>query len=525
MEKMGKEKTFLKVGIPIGLVLLLLISGQIAFAEKITNATSSAEVQVAIEYEQQLIDISATQSACAPRIVYVDDDYTPSTPGWGYNHFNKIQKGINAVGLSGTVIVHSGIYSEHLLIYKPLRLLGDNKYTTIIDGSEKTGGPPVPNMIKIIVRRVTIRGFTIQNGGNGGIYVQSEHCTISNNIIQDNNANGISLSISYFTKADYSTISNNIIQNNSIGVQLSGTSYNIISENVIRNNSNNGISGTKVIISSESPCTYNQITGNTIAGNGDDGIWFYESDGNEIRGNTVDGNIGEGIMIWYSSDCTVSDNTVINTHEDSLGWGDGILIEVSANCICSGNTVTDNEALGIILQTGSVNCRVEYNVIERNADGRGIGAWGAINSTIKGNIIREQTTPGGCGIQVSDSIDSAFTGEITENSISENYYGIVLDTESTNSSYQITENNIVNNTYLGFFAYRETRGAYVYHNNFITNQGGDAYADKPYNTYDYNYWSDYNGIDANHDGIGDTPYGLPPNGLAKDYHPLMSPWS
>jgi len=37
-----------------------------------------------------------------------------------------------------------------------------------------------------------------------------------------------------------------------------------------------------------------------------------------------------------------------------------------------------------------------------------------------------------------------------------------------------------------------------------------------------NYWSDYNGTDANHDGIGDTPYVIDANNA--DNYPLMTPY-
>jgi hypothetical protein len=38
-----------------------------------------------------------------------------------------------------------------------------------------------------------------------------------------------------------------------------------------------------------------------------------------------------------------------------------------------------------------------------------------------------------------------------------------------------------------------------------------------------NYWSDYNGTDANEDGIGDSPYSIYPYQNIQDEKPLMSP--
>jgi len=65
--------------------------------------------------------------------VWVDDDYNASIPGWGYDHFDKIQDGIDAVLENGIVYVFNGTYYENVIVNKTIKLNGENKNTTIID--------------------------------------------------------------------------------------------------------------------------------------------------------------------------------------------------------------------------------------------------------------------------------------------------------------------------------------------------------------------------------------------------------
>lgn len=80
-----------------------------------------------------------------PTEVWVDDEYTVATPGWGTTHFASIQAGITGVAAGGTVNVAAGTYQENLAgwkdmeIIKSLSLIGSGSGTTVVQLSEGNG--------------------------------------------------------------------------------------------------------------------------------------------------------------------------------------------------------------------------------------------------------------------------------------------------------------------------------------------------------------------------------------------------
>ena len=48
----------------------------------------------------------------AQTIIYVDDDFNESTPGWGVDHFADIQDAVNNSQPNGSIVIGNGTYEE-----------------------------------------------------------------------------------------------------------------------------------------------------------------------------------------------------------------------------------------------------------------------------------------------------------------------------------------------------------------------------------------------------------------------------
>ena len=145
--------------------------------------------------------------------VYVDDDFTSGTPGWGVDHFDRIQNGINAASAGDTVMVAEGTYNEHITIgsgKNGLTLQGAGAAVTTIDGS---GSGTVIHLSNF--DGGTISGFTIRNGSaneGGGVNADSSDSTITSCIITGNaadlNGGGV------YVNGGSPTIINNVLTDN-----------------------------------------------------------------------------------------------------------------------------------------------------------------------------------------------------------------------------------------------------------------------------------------------------------------------
>jgi len=145
-------------------------------------------------------------------------------------------------------------------------------------------------------------------------------------------------------------------------------------------------------------------------------------------------------------------------------------------------------------------------VIE-SSNNQGVTITDSYNNIIQDNTIQNSKT----GIYfVSNSNDNIVSNNILENN--KGWGGICLQSNSNNN--KIFKNIIKNNRGMaGIYIYGDSNGNIIYDNELINNTWYNAY-DQGTNTWynpatlSGNYWDDYDGIDANSNGIGDTPYGI-----------------
>ena len=162
--------------------------------------------------------------------IYVDDDNVGGPwDGSAEYPFRFIQDGVDHAVTRDTVYVRNGTYYELVVVETTLKLIGENKDSTILDA--KTLGTP----LHIKAPWVVVTGFTIKRGGyegvTAGICVQHTNVRIVNNNVVDNLGYGI-----YLGGAGSSILWKNTITTAACGVFLNGSTFCYLLENDIVSN-------------------------------------------------------------------------------------------------------------------------------------------------------------------------------------------------------------------------------------------------------------------------------------------------
>ncbi len=424
------------------------------------------------------------------------DFWLIKTAAISVNDYLTIQAAINHASPGDLIKVAAGTYDENILVDKSVSLIGENNQNTLING-DGTG-----NTVSVTADGVLISGFGITGSGStdqaSAVFLDNvENAKVTNNVISDNEGYGVFIMLGTNNLVSHNTLDYNGWVTDAAGIRVDGeASSAVIANNTINDNfmgiflndANNVVVGNNSLagdyqygISVQGNCNNALLNNNTISG-GSFGVFFDDSFGSTIEKNSITATGSAGVSVQGgSSFLEIRDNDISNN------WNDGVDIGASS----SHNNIIDN----VLNNNGQV---VSPSISVDNVENFiGIAQFG-----------------------IGVKLESASNNVISGNSLQNNHWvGIGLWSSYGNT---ILGNNVSNNEFGLYFV--SSDGNTVYHNQFVNNQV-QAYVNGDGNVWDNgypsggNYWSDYTGKDANHDGIGDTPYNI--DALNVDNYPLF----
>jgi parallel beta-helix repeat protein len=390
--------------------------------------------------------------------------------------YTKIQDAINASNDGDTVYVYSGIYYENVVVNKTINLTGEDRDTTIIDGSLNG------DVVNISADWVNLSGFSVINSDNwphAGIYCYKVHnCNISGNNVLSNDGDGIYL----YSSSNNSIIGNNVSNNNQ-GIFLdSSSNNNLINGNDVSDN------WCGIYLDSSSS---NNITGNNLV---NDGIFLYGNSLSHFNSHTIPtNNLVNERAVYYYKDCSgidiegipmgqiilanctninITNQIINNTHV-------GIEIAYSTNILATSNNISNNyhgiyfysssnnnitgnnasfNTYGIRLDSSSNNS-IKDNILLLNS-ASGILLWESANNNI---ITGNNASDNDYGIYVTLSLNNT----ISDNTLLSNAYYSIMLLESSNNF--ISDNNASYNGFYGINVFRSSNNNIITSNNVLSN--------------------------------------------------------
>jgi parallel beta-helix repeat protein len=398
------------------------------------------------------------------------------------------------------------------------------------DGGETTGAGP--DMVASIALYNTNNSIVTDN------YVEHAFICIemkwgsSYNEILDNTCFDYAGGVVSWFDAQHNTITNNTCNGGGVGevdIFIQDSSYNTMTEN----RCNHSMFNIAVFDSNHSETVDNVCDLSIEAGIAFMGCFYLLVEGNTLT------NGSSGIALDVVMYASVLDNSVTNFTGTWGGGPTGVHLTHAYNSSVEGNYITECNVAIMVDQ--SIDCNVTDNECIENFDGI-VVVNSCYDVIVDDNYCHLQE---GYALVVAESFDCVLTKNTCSNtSGSEGVCLLFLDcsANATENSFclstggidvqgndgLITQNIIEDNELFGI-RISGILGPNVTWNVF-DNFGTNAFDASSTAIFDYNYYSNYTGVDSNADGIGDT--GHPIDGPANNndthpivYHPTLPVWS
>lgn len=226
------------------------------------------------------------------------------------------------------------------------------------------------------------------------------------------------------------------------------------------------------------------------------------------------GTYNEDIFIYKTINLIGANRS--NTIITGIGESNTIYI-TEGNTYLTGFTIQNSGPNDAGIKVTTSNNEISNNIIKDNYNG--IDADGAKYNSLHNNTF------------ISNSMYGIFFrsgsnhNSIERNLFEDNSYG----TRILGSHNILVVENVFYNNRRGVYLCCGATNNIIYYNNFINNSIWSAKDDPSGNvwyneeTNHGNYWDDYEGIDEDNDGIGDTPYNITADGSRQDPYPLIQP--
>jgi len=221
------------------------------------------------------------------------------------------------------------------------------------------------------------------------------------------------------------------------------------------------------------------------------GIYLAKSWNCSIRNNKIISSqmrqtySGNGIHLWYCRDITIEGNSI-------QGHRDGIYLEFVRLSLIKNNSAKQNLRYGLHFMF-SDSCKYSYNTFERNS--AGVAVMFTHHVQMVNNIFINNWGDASYGLLLKDITD----GKIYNNKFIRNTCGIYLEGCNRNS----IEHNIFERNGWAVRLMANSMDNVFVKNNFLGNSFEvTTNSTRNYNTFNNNFWSDYQGYDLN----GEVPH-------------------